>query len=166
MTAVSAASFLVGRCSRKSKKQKKQTPHSTDEISRNPDALFAALVNYFNVEKPYLNPDLKVKDVTKKLLTNRTYLNEAIKENDKVDFPHFVNEYRIRMAVDILRMDRHARIGETGIRCGFKTPASFTMAFKVFLGVTPKQWKDGYNSTSGGRFYPPKSRSDKGKRTI
>lgn len=113
-----------------------------------------------------MNPDLKVKDVTVKLLTNRTYLNEAIKQNGKVDFPHFVNEYRIRMAIDIFRMDRNARVGETGLRCGFKTPAAFTMAFKVFLGVTPKQWKDGYNSTLTGKLFQPKGRSEKGKHTI
>lgn len=164
LVSLSGASFAAGRFLKKQKKKQKNGQRSDDELEKNPDALYQALLDYFNDEKPYLNPGLKVKDVTQKLLTNRTYLNRAIKENGMVDFNYFVNSYRVRMAVDIFRMDQRERVGETGVRCGFKSPSAFTMAFKVFLNMTPKQWKDYYISTAVSKLAPPKKRSEKSKR--
>lgn len=164
IASLSAASFVAGRFFQKCRKKHKNSSLPNAGEYSSPDALYAALVKYFNEEKPYLNPELKVKDVTHKLLTNRTYLNKAIKENGMVDFHHFVNSYRIRMAVDIFRMDPRERVGETGVRCGFKSQGAFTMAFKLFLNMTPKQWKDYYVTSQASRLLPPKGQSGKGTR--
>lgn len=126
-----------------------------DDAARNPDTLFDSLVNYFVLNKPYLNPELTVKDVAAVLMTNRTYLSRAIRENDMVNFNYFVNSYRLREAVDIFRMDQSARIGETAAKCGFNSTAAFTMAFKLYYGMTPRQWKDYYLATSVAKVSQP-----------
>lgn len=146
------------------KKKEAAEPLLDDDQAQNPDVLFKALLEYFAREKPYHNPNLGVKDIAKDLLTNRTYISKAIRKNGMKNFNYFVNTYRIREAIDIFRMDPMARVGETAIKCGFNTTAAFTMAFKICLNMTPKQWKD-YYITSVSVPVPPTGRSMPRKRS-
>lgn len=142
----------------------KPEEHVVDDPLKNPDELYRCLVHYYKEEKPYLNPRLEVKDVTERLLTNRTYLNRAIKEHDMINFNYFTNVFRIREAMDIFMTNPRSRVGETGLKCGFNTTAAFTMAFKSIVNMTPKQWKDQYMSTLISKDGKPSKRSYKGRK--
>jgi YesN/AraC family two-component response regulator len=54
-----------------------------------------SLLDYFLQEKPYLNPDLNLGDVSKALGTNKTYLSQLINREFEMNFYTFVNQYRI-----------------------------------------------------------------------
>lgn len=135
--------YFFGKMAKKRTKLllRRKKEEAASEV-KDPDLLYRSLMQYFTTEKPYLNPDLDEKEVTQRLLTNRTYLSRAIKENGAVNFNVFVNSYRIREAIDIFRMDPRARVGETAVKCGFNSSAAFSMAFKSALGVSPRQWKE------------------------
>lgn len=133
----------------------------TMEESRNLDFLYQNLVKYFKEEKPYLNPSLEVRDVARTILTNRTYLARAIKKNGMVNFNYFVNSFRVGEAMEIFKKDPAARIGETGVQCGFNSTSAFTMAFKVFMNLTPKEWRDRFAAHGA---LPASKRNTKGKR--
>lgn len=53
------------------------------------------LEDYMRTEKPYLNPSLKITDMTGSLKTNRTYLSTFINQEYGVNFSHFINTYRL-----------------------------------------------------------------------
>ncbi len=137
----------------------KMKRYRKNEAMKSPDVLYKNLQEYFAREKPYLDSQLDIKYVAKRLLTNRTYLARAIKENGGVNFNYFVNSYRIREAIDIFRMDPLARVGETATKIGFNSSSAFTMAFKIYVNMTPKQWKDYYMFTSVSRLDKPAGKS-------
>lgn len=119
-----------------------------DERTRNPDLLYKSLTKYYDKEKPYLTPNLTVNDVARELMTNRTYLSRAIRQNHMINFNYFTNSYRVREAAEIFDSNPMARVSDVSVMSGFNTPASFTMSFKMFLNMTPKQWKDSHQATT------------------
>ena len=108
------------------------------------DELFCNLEKWFQDEKPYLNPELGVSDLSAKLLTNRTYLSAAIKANGMINFNYYVNSYRVREAMEIFIKEPGLRIGEVAFKCGFNSASTFTMAFKAYVNMTPTQWRIWY----------------------
>lgn len=130
------------------------------------DVVYNNLVNYFKEEKPYLNPNLDVKEVAATILTNRTYLARAIKKHGMINFNYFINSFRVNEALEIFRKDPSARIGETGMKCGFNSTSSFTMAFKTFLNNTPRQWKVRHGSKPYQYYRHGKQTKQAGKDSI
>ena len=59
---------------------------------------------FMNKEKPYLNPELKITDLTYSLITNRTYLSEFINREYGVNFSHYINRQRLK-ELDRLRQN-------------------------------------------------------------
>lgn len=141
--AAAIASFLGGMAY-SSKREKAGIMDVQQEFVENADFVFQALDRYFRKEKPYLNPNLDVNETARYVLTNRTYLAKAIKQNGMVNFNYYVNTFRINEAVAILKKDRYIRIGEVALRCGFNSTSAFTMAFKASVGITPREWRDRY----------------------
>lgn len=54
------------------------------------------LENYMNEKKPYLNPRLKITDMTAGLNTNRTSLSLLINRTYGMNFNRFINRYRLK----------------------------------------------------------------------
>lgn len=53
------------------------------------------LESYMRERKPYLNPELKITDITADLHTNRTSLSQLINRTYGMNFSRFVNRYRL-----------------------------------------------------------------------
>lgn len=103
-------------------------------------AIYGKLLVYFDSDKPYLNPDLTINDVAKKLLTNKMYVAKAIKTFASTNFPQFVNGYRIRHAIHLFQQDISLRVGELAYKSGFNSTAAFNIAFKTNMNMTPGEW--------------------------
>jgi len=112
------------------------------------DRLFA----YMEKEKPYLNPDLSLEDLCKKLSSNRTYLSNIINTVTGKNFHHFLNEYRVAEARRILTGTKGGlySVEEVGRMSGFGTKSSFYACFKSAIGVTPAFFRDFVAEASGG----------------
>lgn len=75
-----------------------------DRYSLNKDEELARnLIDYFEKERPYLQPDLTLTTVCKIIGTNRTYLSAVINSNFGVNFNVFVNQFRVHYIEDYLK---------------------------------------------------------------
>jgi tetratricopeptide (TPR) repeat protein len=119
-------------------------PRKTSSRQDNEKELFERLSGYMATEKPYLDPDLSVDDLCKKLNTNRTYLSHIINEVCEKNFNTFINEYRVAEARRILADVKGSRysVEDIGKISGFGTKSSFYHSFKNIIGVTPAYFRD------------------------
>lgn len=74
-----------------------------ENLNLKEDELAKKLVDYFEKEKPFLQTDLNLTAVCKKIGTNRTYLSSIINTNFEMNFNSFVNRYRTRYVEDYLK---------------------------------------------------------------
>jgi AraC-like DNA-binding protein len=88
-------------------------------------------------EKPYLDQNLNIFTLAKKLNTNSKYLSQVINQEFNKSFVHFINEYRIEEAKQILLANNNYTIEAQSQMVGFKSKSSFNIAFKRHTGLTP-----------------------------
>ncbi len=95
------------------------------------------LLEIMKTEKPYLDQDLNIFSLAKRLNTNSKYLSQVINQEFNKSFVHFVNEYRIEDAKQILLTKNNYTIEAQSQMVGFKSKSSFNIAFKRHTGLTP-----------------------------
>ncbi len=104
------------------------------------DELYDRLLAYFERDKPYLKSDLKIKEVSLYLYTNKTYLSRVINDKNNQNFNQFVNYYRIEEVKRLFRENSNLNIQELCTLSGFGSMATFSIAFRFHLGYTPADW--------------------------
>ncbi|MBR2253568.1 MAG: helix-turn-helix transcriptional regulator [Prevotella sp.] len=92
-------------------------------------------------EKPFLQPDLRVSDLARLLLTNRDYISRAIRLDKGMSFNEYVNKLRIEHAITLMKNNPQIPVLELSIKSGYTSQASFFRNFKQFTGTSPKQFK-------------------------
>lgn len=94
-------------------------------------------------DKLFLNPDLKIADVSKAISVTQKTISFAINENLNTNFYHFVNRFRIEEAKYLLSEDKNKRFSIEGIghNAGFNTRSSFYSSFKKYTGLTPSEYR-------------------------
>ena len=102
--------------------------------------IYDRLVAYFEEDRPYLNPDLNVVDVAKKIFTNKVYISKAVNICTGRNFCQFVNYYRIRYALDMFISDPSVRITHLARMAGFNTFPTFNLAFRLYMNESPRDW--------------------------
>ena len=100
----------------------------------------ARLYQLFDEEKPYLNPDLTIGEVSDMLYVNKSYLSKTLNNNLNVNFNEFVNNYRVNEARRIFMEDHNITLEEMRVKSGFRHASSFNNAFKICTGHTPGEW--------------------------
>ncbi len=101
------------------------------------------LEDYFNREKPYLNSELTINNVSDKLQLSRHTLTEVLNSEIGLNFYRFVNSYRVEEVKQRLTDPKYANysIDAIGYDCGFNSKSSFYSVFKKTTGMTPTQYK-------------------------
>lgn len=101
------------------------------------------LETYFNEEKPYLDVNLTIVNVSDKLNISRHALTEVLNTEVGKNFYRFVNEYRVNEVKEKLFDPEfsHYSIDAIGYECGFNSKSSFYAVFKNTTGKTPTQFK-------------------------
>jgi ligand-binding sensor domain-containing protein/AraC-like DNA-binding protein len=94
-------------------------------------------------EKPFLNPDLTLRDLAKMLHLHPNYLSQIINERIGVSYNDYVNRYRIEEAKKrLIDSDGGIRnVLEIALDTGFYSKSVFNSAFKKFTGMTPSQYR-------------------------
>lgn len=100
-----------------------------------------SLIEYFTKQKPWLNPQLNILDVAKKIGTNRSYVSKIINENIGCNFNQFVNNYRINEAKILLKQTPEISISEISELAGFGSVNSFIRIFKSIENYTPTEFR-------------------------
>lgn len=101
------------------------------------------IVEYTEKEKLYLNPDLKMSDLSKSLSIPSHHISQVINDKLGTSFTDFINKYRINDAKKLLKDPEYDKFTILSIayESGFKNKASFNSAFKKFTKITPSEFK-------------------------
>jgi len=98
------------------------------------------LMEYFEREKPYLKPNVKILEIADALKTNKSYLSRIINSHFKKNFSQFINWYRVREAMDHFIKDNSIDIATMADKSGFKSLTTFNTSFTRYTGMTPGEW--------------------------
>ena len=94
----------------------------------------------FEIEKVYLNPNLKVSDIAATIGTNRTYVSAYFNKETQCTFYDYVNRFRIEYACKQLDCtdDKIVQIAETS---GFNSAQAFIRVFTKIKGISPSKYR-------------------------
>ena len=98
-------------------------------------------VHVMEVRKFYLNPQLRIADLSKAVGTNRNYLSKAINDCFMLNFSQFCNYFRVKEACQIYLSQPGISRNEWVDRSGFKSFSSFSGAFGNFTQRSPVKWQ-------------------------
>ncbi len=94
------------------------------------------------IEQNMGNSEYNVNELSKELGISRVHLYRKFKELSGMTPKEYMKETRLKAAAKLLAEDRHT-ISEVGFLVGFNSHSSFTVSFKAFYGVSPKEYKAG-----------------------
>lgn len=117
-------------------------PDETVEISDEQiPGLRECILNLFENERIYLNPKLRLSDVAALANSNRTYVSRFFNDNHGKTFFEYVNEYRVRYAMTLLRAS-DGKLDTIAEQSGFSSRQSFHRVFSKMTGQTPEQYRE------------------------
>lgn len=91
-------------------------------------------------EKLYLNPEIRVSDISDRLFTNKNYVAQAIKLRMGKNFCQLIHFYRIKEAIRVYALNPDIQVSELAHRVGFNSMTTFNGAFSRNTGYTPAEW--------------------------
>lgn len=97
------------------------------------------LTRLMEQEKIYLNPNLTIEDLSKRLYTNRTSLARVIHELYGNPFIEVLRQKRIDYAKQYM-MTHREKLDAIATETGFNSAATFCKTFKIVTGETPAVW--------------------------
>ena len=105
-------------------------------------ALYLKLKECTEREELFLNKDLSLSYLSKKLRTNSTYLSKAVNSVGKKTFIDFVHEYRIDYAKKLLLNEDFSiyTIQTIAEKSGFRSTSVFYNAFKKQTSIAPGEF--------------------------
>ena len=112
---------------------------TADQIEEYKKQLLALL----STERPYLNPQVSLGDLSEKLSVSTKHLSQVINQSFSKSFFDFINTYRIREVQQILKesKDNKMTVLEAMYEAGFNSKSSFNTAFKKETGQTPTEFR-------------------------
>ena len=101
------------------------------------------LLNYMEEEKPYLDSDLTILDLSKKTGIPRHYITEVLNEKHGRNFFTFINEYRVKEVISLINDPKyqHYTILAIAFDAGFNSKSTFNTIFKASSGKTPSEYR-------------------------
>ena len=102
--------------------------------------IYARIVALFEADKPYLDSELTINDVVKKIFTNKLYISRAISRFTGRNFCQFVNYYRVSYSIKLFRDNPDLKVAELANQSGFNSTVSFSMAFRLYMTECPSDW--------------------------
>jgi AraC-like DNA-binding protein len=100
------------------------------------------LENIMQEKKPYLNPDYSLRDLADTLDVPLYKLSAYLNQNMGTNFSEYLNQWRIRHCLELLRNKETLQLNLNGIarKCGFNNRNTFSTAFKKITGKPPSAY--------------------------
>ena len=113
------------------------------------DKHFQQIVQLFDEENVFLEPQLKIDDIAKTLDISVHKVSQVINSKSNNNFYDFVNRYRVEHFKKLLSDPKHRKftILSLGIESGFNSKASMNRVFKNYEGKSPKDFQKSIQDT-------------------
>lgn len=144
--AVRESGIFSGGLSMPSIKKYQNSPISPQEAKRLADRL----KDVMEQKRLYLHNELSLTDLAEKLSISSNHLSQIINQELDSNFYDFINNYRVREAMDRLKKpsSRHLTILAIAYEVGFNNKNSFNKAFKKVTGRTPSEYMKLHQETT------------------
>jgi AraC-like DNA-binding protein len=110
---------------------------------RDRNAIGKKVLEFFDVQQAYLNPDLSMEVLAAELNVPKHQLTEVLNTGLGKSFFHLVNSYRVEAVKKMLAdPGNNYSIEAIGYECGFSNKSSFYKIFKETVGKTPVEYRD------------------------
>ena len=111
-----------------------KTETKTEALTPNYVDLIPKIEKLFIIEKVFLEPELSLSELAKKLKTNSSLVSAAINQHYDKNFNDFVNQYRIKEFELQCKNPENKNYTKLAIAldCGFNSKATFNRALKKF----------------------------------
>ena len=126
------------------KKEKYQNRKMKEEDAL---ALLEALNQAMREQQLYLNPNLSLPLLARKVGSLQTTISQVINENLSKSFNLYINEFRIQHASELLLNESHLTMELVAERSGFNSNSTFFAAFKKITGRTPASYRSAFAPT-------------------
>lgn len=120
------------------KKEKYQNRKLTGQDASD---LLDALNRTMREQQLYLNPNLSLALLARKVGSLQTTVSQAINENLGKSFNLYINEFRIQHAQNLLTGELRMNMELVAERSGFNSTSTFFSAFKKITGQTPASYR-------------------------
>jgi AraC-like DNA-binding protein len=127
----------------------KYAKQSVDE--RMQDEYMMKLNSFMDMNKPYLDENITIKDISHFTGIPSHHLSIVINNRLNKNFYTFINEYRIRESQEILKNPENsdASILSIAFKSGFNSKSTFNSTFKKITGLTPSEYRESMILKSG-----------------
>lgn len=105
------------------------------------DELIVRIERLMQEEQIYLQKNLKITDVARRLDVCRTYVSKCINESIGQSFSDYINSLRVEQAKQLILESDNKKLLAIADMVGFSSERSFYRCFKQFTGLTPLQWE-------------------------
>jgi AraC-like DNA-binding protein len=132
---ISYTSYLKPLLANTQKKHQKELPENYQ--------IFANKIsNYMVKKKPFLNPNLRIKDFAVEVGLPQNAVSEVINHIFNKTFSDYIADYRINSVIEkLLSKDIEIHTIESiALENGFNSRSSFNTSFKKITGYTPKRY--------------------------
>lgn len=109
------------------------------------------LILFMEAEKPFLNRDLTIQDLSEMTGISRHHITQVLNERYKRNFFTFINEYRVKDVIDRFGDPKfnNYTILAIAFDAGFNSKATFNSIFKNQTGLTPGKYREKLTGISG-----------------
>jgi AraC-like DNA-binding protein len=106
-------------------------------------AYLERLISYVSSEKPYLNRDLSIQDLSEMTGIPRHHITQVLNEKYKKNFFTFINEYRVKEVIARFAdpKNNYFTILAIAYDSGFNSKTTFNSIFKGQTGLTPSEYR-------------------------
>jgi AraC-like DNA-binding protein len=114
----------------------------TDSLDEDIISHSAKILNYLHKDKAYLSPGFSKHDIVTHLNIPQKTVTDCFSKVIKIPFPKLRNQLRIEHATQLFKNNAHLTktISGIAIDSGFQNRASFYIAFKEVMKMTPIEW--------------------------
>ena len=103
--------------------------------------LLSRLTDLMENKQFFRRKDAKLTLVATELGTNVTYVSAVVNGTTGMNFPTFLNSYRIRFSQQLMREHPELPLHQIAEESGFPNETTFLRNFKALTGKTPTEWK-------------------------
>lgn len=107
--------------------------------------MYARIVRYMEDRKPFLDDDFCIFDLAKSVYSNRTYISKVINYYSGRNFKQFVNYFRVKYSVELMKKDLRLSVMELATMSGFHSVVTYNLAFRLNMDDTPANYKKQIN---------------------